>query len=147
MNNIFLIGRLTRDPELRYVLSGQPVANFTLAVDRPFANGQGERETDFIDIIAWRKLAEVVSQHLLKGRLVALQGRLQMRFYETQGGRKNRVAEVVANAVRFLDKGKADVNASVGSEAIDAGDDREPPRKPARFSTSRGSQLPRQPVA
>ncbi len=61
MNRIFLIGRLTRDPDLRYVSSGQPVANFTIAVDRPFKNGQGERETDFIGILAWRKSAELVT--------------------------------------------------------------------------------------
>lgn len=104
MNKIFLIGRLTRDPELRYVPSGQPVANFTLAVDRPFKNSHGERETDFIDIVAWRKLADQVAQHLSKGRLVAVEGRLQIRSYETQDGQKRKVAEVVADAVRFLDR-------------------------------------------
>lgn len=104
LNRIILIGRLTRDPELRYVPSGQPVASFTLAVDRPFTNQQGERETDFIDIVAWRKLAEQVSQHLSKGRLVAVEGRLQIRSFETQDGQKRRVAEVVADAVRFLDR-------------------------------------------
>ncbi len=104
LNRIILIGRLTRDPELRYVPSGHPVASFTLAVDRPFANQQGERDTDFIDIVAWRKLAEQVSQHLSKGRLVAVEGRLQIRSYETQDGQKRRVAEVVADGVRFLDR-------------------------------------------
>ncbi|MDR7554823.1 MAG: single-stranded DNA-binding protein [Armatimonadota bacterium] len=104
LNRIILIGRLTRDPELRYVPSGQPVASFTLAVDRPFTNQQGERETDFIDVVAWRKLAEQVSQHLSKGRLVAVEGRLQIRSFETQDGQKRRVAEVVADAVRFLDR-------------------------------------------
>lgn len=104
LNRVVLIGRLTRDPELRYVPSGHPVASFSLAVDRPFANQQGERETDFIDIVAWRKLAEQVSQHLSKGRLVAVEGRLQIRSYETQDGQKRKVAEVVADAVRFLDR-------------------------------------------
>lgn len=104
LNRIILIGRLTRDPEMRYVPSGHPVASFSLAVDRPFANQQGERETDFIDIVAWRKLAEQVSQHLSKGRLVAVEGRLQIRSYETQDGQKRKVAEVVADAVRFLDR-------------------------------------------
>jgi single-strand DNA-binding protein len=104
LNRIILIGRLTRDPELRYVPSGQPVAGFTLAVDRPFVNQQGERATDFIDIVAWRKLAEQVTQHLSKGRLVAVEGRLQIRSYETQDGQKRKVAEVVADAVRFLDR-------------------------------------------
>jgi len=104
LNRIILIGRLTRDPELRYVPSGQPVASFTLAVDRPFVNQQGERATDFIDIVAWRKLAEQVTQHLSKGRLVAVEGRLQIRSYETQDGQKRKVAEVVADGVRFLDR-------------------------------------------
>lgn len=104
LNRIILIGRLTRDPELRYVPSGQPVASFTLAVDRSFVNQQGERATDFIDIVAWRRLAEQVTQHLAKGRLVAVEGRLQIRSYETQDGQKRKVAEVVADAVRFLDR-------------------------------------------
>ena len=104
LNRVILIGRLTRDPELRYVPSGQPVASFTLAVDRSFTNQAGERETDFIDIVAWRKLADQVSQHLSKGRLVAVEGRLQIRSYETQDGQKRKVAEIVADAVRFLDR-------------------------------------------
>ncbi|TMI77598.1 MAG: single-stranded DNA-binding protein [Bacillati bacterium ANGP1] len=105
-NRIILIGRLTRDPELRYVPSGAPVANFTLAVDRPFRDQQGNRETDFIDIVAWRKLAEQVSQYMTKGRMVAVEGRLQLRSYETQDGQKRKVAEVVADGIRFLDRGR-----------------------------------------
>ena len=104
-NRIILIGRLTRDPELRYVPSGAPVASFTLAVDRPFRDQQGNRETDFIDVVAWRKLAEQVSQYMSKGRMVAVEGRLQIRSYETQDGQKRKVAEVVADGVRFLDRG------------------------------------------
>lgn len=103
LNRVILIGRLTRDPELRYTASGVPVAHFSLAVDRPFTNQQGERETDFIDIVVWRKLAEVCTNNLGKGRLVAVEGRLQIRSYETQDGQKRRVAEVVADNVRFLD--------------------------------------------
>ncbi|MCL6594922.1 MAG: single-stranded DNA-binding protein [Firmicutes bacterium] len=104
LNRIVLIGRLTRDPELRYTPSGVAVASFGLAVDRPFSNQAGERETDFIDIVVWRKLAETVSGHLQKGRLVAVQGRLQIRSYETQDGQKRKAAEVVADDVRFLDR-------------------------------------------
>jgi single-strand DNA-binding protein len=113
LNRIILIGRLTRDPELRYVPSGHPVAQFTLAVDRPFTNQAGEHDTDFIDIVAWRKLAEQVSQHLSKGRLVAVEGRLQIRSYETQDGQKRKVAEVVADGVRFLDRKATGVPAGV----------------------------------
>jgi len=99
------------------VPSGQPVSSFTLAVDRPFVNQQGERGTDFIDIVAWRRLAEQVTQHLSKGRLVAVEGRLQIRSYETQDGQKRKAAEVVADAVRFLDrKGTGSPPESSGAE-------------------------------
>lgn len=114
LNRIVLIGRLTRDPELRYTPSGVAVASFSLAVDRPFSNQQGERETDFIDIVAWRKLAETVSGHLQKGRLVAVQGRLQIRSYETQDGQRRKAAEVVADDVRFLDRPRDGVQGAEG---------------------------------
>jgi single-strand DNA-binding protein len=104
LNRIILIGRLTRDPELRYTPTGVAVASFTLAVNRPYTSAQGERETDFIDIVVWRRLAETVSGHLHKGRLVAVQGRLQVRSYETQDGQRRRAYEVVADDVRFLDR-------------------------------------------
>lgn len=122
LNRVILIGRLTRDPELRYVPSGQPVASFTLAVDRPFVNQQGERGTDFIDVVAWRKLAEQVTQHLSKGRMVAVEGRLQIRSYETQDGQKRKVAEVVADAVRFLDRKTAAAPAEAGPQEEESGD-------------------------
>src|SRR5256712_2800632 len=104
VNKIFLIGRLTRDPELRYVPSGQPVASFTLAVDRSFKNSQGERETDFIAIVAWRKSAELAKQYLSKSRLVAVEGRLQIRSYEAQDGTRRKVAEVITDRIQFLDR-------------------------------------------
>ncbi len=103
-NRIILIGRLVRDPELRYVPSGQPVARFRLAVDRPFTNQAGERKTDFFTVVAWRKLAEQASQHLSKGRLVAVEGRLEIRDYETTAGERRRAVEVVADNIRFLDR-------------------------------------------
>jgi single-strand DNA-binding protein len=120
LNTVILIGRLTRNPELRYTGGGTAVAGFTLAVDRPFSNQQGERETDFIDIVCWRQLAEQVSQHLTKGRLVAVEGRLQIRSYETQDGQRRKVAEVVANTVRFLDRPRA--QAPSEAEAADEED-------------------------
>jgi len=106
LNRIILIGRLTRDPEMRYTPSGKSVTSFTLAVDRPYVSQQGSRETDFIDIVVWGKLAETVVNHLGKGRLVAVEGRLQIRSYETQDGQKRKAAEVVADNVRFLDRPK-----------------------------------------
>ncbi len=103
LNRVILIGRLARDPELRYTPAGVPVAGFTLAVERPFTNRDGRREVDFIDIVAWRRQAETCANHLSKGRLVAVEGRLQIRSYETQEGQRRRVAEVIADSVTFLD--------------------------------------------
>lgn len=106
LNKIILIGRLVADPQLRYTQSGVAVANFTIAVDRPFLSQSGERETDFIDIVTWRRQAEVVANHLSKGRLVAVEGRLQIRSYDDQNGIRRKAAEVVADQVRFLDKAR-----------------------------------------
>jgi single-strand DNA-binding protein len=105
LNRVILIGRLTQDPELRYTNSGTAVASFTLAVDRMRTNQAGERETDFINIVVWQKQAELCAQYLHKGRLAAVDGRLQIRSYENREGQKVRVAEVVAESVRFLDRG------------------------------------------
>lgn len=104
MNVVCLIGRLARDPDLRYTPSGVAVGQFTLAVNRPFTNQKGEREADFIDIVVWRNLAENCANHLSKGRLVAVRGRLQVRTYETQDGQRRKVFEVVADEVNFLDR-------------------------------------------
>jgi len=103
LNKIILIGRLTRDPELRYTPNGTAVCNFSLAVERNFTNRDGEREVDFIDIVVWRRQAENCANHLAKGRLVAVEGRLQIRSYENSEGQKRRVTEVVANNVQFLE--------------------------------------------
>ncbi|MBI2914614.1 MAG: single-stranded DNA-binding protein [Firmicutes bacterium] len=102
LNKVILIGRLTADPELRYTPSGVAVTGFTLAVNRSFTNQQGEQETDFIDVVAWRKLAEICAAHLSKGRLVAVEGRLQIRSYDASDGTRRKAAEVVADDVRFL---------------------------------------------
>lgn len=106
LNKVILIGRLTRDPEMRHVSNGTPTTKFTLAVDRNFTNSSGNRETDFIDIVTWRKLAEVCANNLQKGRLVAIEGRLQIRPYEASDGSKRKATEIVADNVRFLDFGK-----------------------------------------
>ena len=99
MNTVVLIGRLVRDPELKFTQSGKAVCSFTLAVDKPF----GDKEADFIPIVVWQKLAETCANHLNKGRLVAVEGRLQIRNYETTDGQNRRIAEVVASEVKFLD--------------------------------------------
>ena len=103
MNKVFLIGRLTRDPELRYTGSNTPVATFSLAVNRNFTNQSGEREADFINIVVWRKQAENVKNYLGQGSQVAIDGRIQTRSYDDQNGNKRYVTEVVADNVQFLD--------------------------------------------
>ncbi len=109
INNVVLIGRLVRDPELKYTAgNGIPVATFTLAVDRPFKNAEGEREADFIPIVTWRKLAENCAQYLKKGSQAAVTGRLQIRSYDDSQGVRRKIAEIVADNVRFLDSRKPD---------------------------------------
>ncbi len=100
LNRVILIGRLTRDPELKYTSNGTAVCTFTLAINRRF----NRDETDFIDIVVWRGLAENCASYLGKGRLAAVEGRLQIRSYENQEGQKRKVTEVVADDVRFLDR-------------------------------------------
>lgn len=108
LNRVILIGRLTRDPELRYTPQGVAVAQFTLAVDRPFSRDQGEREADFIPIVTWRQLAETCANYLRKGRLAAVEGRIQVRNYENNEGRRVYVTEVIADNVRFLESPNRD---------------------------------------
>ena len=103
LNHIVLMGRLTRDPELRRTGSGIPVTTFTLAVDRDFGSNKetGEKETDFIDIVTWRSTAEFVSKYFAKGRMAVVSGRLQIRNWNDKDGNKRRSAEVVADNVYF----------------------------------------------
>lgn len=103
LNRVILIGRLTRDPELRYTPTGVAVTQFTLAVDRPFTNQSNEREADFIPVVTWRQLAETCANYLRKGRLTAVEGRIQVRNYDNNEGKKVYVTEVVADNVRFLE--------------------------------------------
>ena len=104
LNRIILMGRLTRDPELRQTQSGASVANFSLAVDRDFKDKQtGEKTTDFIDIVAWRSSAEFVSRFFTKGRMAVVEGRLQLRDWTDKDGNKRRTAEVLAEHVYFGD--------------------------------------------
>lgn len=103
MNRVVLVGRLTKDPELRYTPNGVPVATFTLAVNRNFSNQKGEREADFINCVVWRKPAENVANYLKKGSLAGVDGRLQTRNYEGQDGKRVYVTEVQAESVQFLE--------------------------------------------
>ncbi|XJZ27315.1 single-stranded DNA-binding protein [Bacillota bacterium Lsc_1132] len=103
MNRVVLVGRLTKDPDLRYTPNGVPVATFTLAVNRTFTNQQGERETDFINCVVWRRPAENVANFLKKGSLAGVDGRIQTRNYEGQDGKRVYVTEVLAESVQFLE--------------------------------------------
>ncbi|MFC7440149.1 single-stranded DNA-binding protein [Laceyella putida] len=103
LNRVILVGRLTRDPELRYTPSGVAIARFSIAVNRNYTNQQGEREADFINIVTWRGLAENCANYLRKGSLVGVDGRLQTGKYENQEGRTVYTTDVVAEDVRFLE--------------------------------------------
>jgi single-strand DNA-binding protein len=125
MNRVVLVGRLTKDPDLRYTPNGVPVATFTLAVNRTFSNQQGEKEADFINCVIWRRPAENVANFLKKGSLAGVDGRIQTRTYEGQDGKRVYVTEVVADSVQFLEpKG-----ASGGGGRSD-GDNYSAPREP-----------------
>ncbi|SDI15260.1 single-strand binding protein [Alteribacillus persepolensis] len=103
INRFVGAGRLTKDPELRYTQNGVAVANFGIAINRPFTNQQGEREADFLNVTAWRKQAENVANYLKKGALVGIDGRLQSRTFETQDGSKRFVVGIQAESVQFLE--------------------------------------------
>ena len=119
LNHIVLMGRLTRDPELRRTGSGIPVTTFTLAVDRDFGGNResGERETDFIDIVTWRNTAEFVSKYFTKGRMAVVSGRLQIRNWNDKDGNKRRSAEVVADNVYFGDSRRSNEGGSYSAPA------------------------------
>lgn len=101
LNHITIMGRLTRDPELRYTQAQTPVASFTLAVDRDYKQNGADRETDFIDVVAWRQTGEFVSKYFTKGSMAVVSGRLQMRDWTDRDGNRRKSAEVVADNVYF----------------------------------------------
>lgn len=121
LNRSILIGRLARDPELRYTPSGVASTTFALAVERPFSNGDGKKEADFINIVTWRQLAENCANYLKKGRLTAVEGRIQTRNYE-KDGKKVYVTEVVADNVRFLESTTQAQQKEPSSESMPPGD-------------------------
>lgn len=125
LNRTILIGRLTKDPELRYTPNGVAVASFKLAVNRNRANRDGEREVDFIPIVVWQKQAENCANYLHKGSLVAIDGRLQVRTFDGNDGQRRWITEVIAEYVRFLDKreGTKEGSASFGIDVSFTDDD------------------------
>ncbi|HZJ82707.1 MAG TPA: single-stranded DNA-binding protein [Clostridia bacterium] len=135
LNKVVLIGRLTRDPELRYTSGGIAIAKFTLAVSRSFSNQQGEREADFIRIVTWRGTAENCAKYLVKGRLVAAAGRIETGSYDDKDGKRIYTTEVVADEVTFLEWGDREggsqpSNRGRNQQQVDPGPDFSDPMPP-----------------
>jgi single-strand DNA-binding protein len=136
MNRVVLVGRLTKDPELRYTPNGVPVATFTLAVNRSFTNQAGEREADFINCVVWRKPAENVANFLKKGSLAGVDGRVQTRNYEGSDGKRVYVTEIMAESVQFLEP----KNSGGGGNNSGQGSAREEANRIAQNSGGNGGQ-------
>lgn len=128
MNKAFLVGHLTKDPDLKYLGDNTAVANFTVAINRTYANQGGEREADFINVVVWRKQAENVKKYLTKGSLVGVDGRIQTRSYDDKDGKKVYVTEVVADNVQFLGpKGQRDGGNSLSPQDFSGYENQVPP--------------------
>lgn len=110
LNTVVLVGRLTKDPELTYTPSGVAVTRFTIAVNRPFSNQQGQREADFVNCVVWRKPAENLANYMRKGNLIGVDGRIQTRNFDDKDGKRVFVTEVVANSVSFLESNRNQQN-------------------------------------
>ena len=136
-NRVILVGRLTADPELRQTPNGIPVCTFSIAVDRSFATKGGERQTDFIDIVAWRQQAEFVSRYFSKGRAILVEGSLQVCSYTDKNDQKRRAYEVVADALRFVESKNAAQSAQ--SQPAFPTDENAPPAIAAPAAYSSGS--------
>lgn len=115
MNKVTLLGRLVKDPDVKYTQTGKVVTQFTLAVDRPFKDAQGNKETDFIPVVLWGKAAELVGNSCQKGHRLIVEGRIQIRNYEAKDGSKRWVTEIIANSVEFIER-KADAAVSAGDK-------------------------------
>lgn len=120
INHATLVGRLTRDVDLKYTNNGTAVASFTVAVDRNFKNAQGERETDFINCVMWRKAAESFANYTHKGSLVGVEGQIQTRTYDNKQGQKVYVTELVVDQFSFLDPKKTDAPDQPNSKPVDS---------------------------
>lgn len=143
MNKVFLIGHLVKDPELRYTSSNIPVASFTLAVNRKFTNQNGEKEVDFINIVAWKKQAENIHKYCFKGSKVAIEGRVQVRSYDDQNGQKRYVTEIVSENIEFINTRKEEPKEKSNSEIIkDVMTDKDPFEDFAKETQVANSDLP-----
>ncbi len=118
MNKVILLGRLTRDPEMKNTTTGKAVTRFSLAVDRRFKNKEGQKDADFFNIVVWGKQAEFAAQYLTKGSQISLSGRLETRSYEAQDGQRRYVTEVIADEINFVSSGQK--NATAGFQQTSA---------------------------
>ncbi|MGR9048065.1 single-stranded DNA-binding protein [Halobacillus litoralis] len=127
LNRVVLAGRLTKDPDLRYTPNGVAVANFTIAVNRPFSNNSGDRDADFINCVVWRRAAENLANFMSKGSLVGVDGRLQSRSFDNQEGKRVFVTEVVADSVQFLEsKGASQGGGNRGGSGFQPNQNQQP---------------------
>lgn len=113
MNKAMVLGRLTRDPEVRYTSTGKIVCSCSLAVDRPFTNAEGQREADFLPIVVWGKAAEMCGNSLSKGHRILVEGRIQVRNYESKEGQKRYVTEIIASSVEFIERKSESANRGI----------------------------------
>lgn len=118
MNKIILMGRLTKDPEVKYTNNGKAVAQFTLAVNRPIKNAEGNYEADFINIVAWNQTAEVVGNYVHKGQRLLVEGRLQIRTYDAKDGSKRYATEVIASNIEFIEKKEGGSSAPASNDGF-----------------------------
>lgn len=130
LNRVVLVGRLTRDPDLRFTPNGVAVANFTIAVNRPFKNQNGEQEADFLNGVIWRKPAENLANYMKKGSMIGVDGRLQSRTFEDKDGKRVYVTEVVADSVQFLESRNSNNSEKPNSSAQNNYQNQDKPRDP-----------------
>ena len=140
LNKIFVMGRLTHDPELRRTGSGTPVCSFSIACDRDFKSQSGEKETDFFDVVAWRATGEFVNKYFTKGRMVVVEGRLQIREWQDKEGNKRRSAEVIADNVYFGDSKPKNGGENVPAFNGTPGEDAEYAVPPSGFAPDFGEE-------
>jgi single-strand DNA-binding protein len=143
INNVVLVGRLANDPEMKYTQSGMPITSFRLAVDRGRKNEAGEDQTDWLNIVAFQKTAELVAQYCDKGSLVGIEGRIQSRTWEGQDGKKNYSVEIVANNVRFLEsRAEAERRRAARGQSAPAGAASAPPPPTDSYGPIRDNEDP-----
>ncbi|SFL39309.1 single-strand binding protein [Gracilibacillus orientalis] len=126
LNRVVLVGRLTKDPDLRYTPNGIAVAKFTVACNRPFSNQQGQREADFINCVTWRKQAENLANYMSKGSLIGLDGRIQTRNFDNQDGQRIFMTEVVADSIQFLETKSGSNNGQGNSNSTQENNQNQP---------------------